>query len=107
MKLDSEHYDSVITLRVRPRVATVWVPKVSSDDERGQATELQGRISGLILMVRIFQVSKKPLGNSTLQRAIDSSLSAKNENGPERGLFHFCLGVTFEPSIKQRIMVKA
>lgn len=76
LKLYLEHYDSVIRLLVLPRVATVGVPKVSSDDERGQATEMQGRISGLILMVRIFQVSKKPLGNSTLQRVIDSSLSA-------------------------------
>lgn len=33
MKLYSEHYDSVITLLVLPRVATVWAPKVSSDDE--------------------------------------------------------------------------
>jgi hypothetical protein len=77
LKLYLEHYDSVIRLLVLPRVATVGVPKVSSDDERGQATEMQGRISGLILMVRIFQFSKKPLGNSTRQRVIDSSLSAR------------------------------
>ena len=33
MKLYSEHYDSVITLLVLPRVATVWPPKVSSYDD--------------------------------------------------------------------------
>ena len=62
LKLYLERYDSVIRLLVLPRVATVGVPKVSSDDERGQATEMQGPISALILMVRIFQVSKKTIG---------------------------------------------
>jgi hypothetical protein len=33
MKLYSDHYDSVITLLVLPRIASAWPPRVSGDNE--------------------------------------------------------------------------